>query len=347
MGMSVTLAQIAAVAGVSRMTVSRALRQRPRVAPEVRERVLAVARELGWKPDPKLSRAMTEVRASSRRVGLSEKLALVWPDGDAARIATRETLSKFRAGAGARAEEQGFALEEFFLETGGVSARRLTQMLYARGTAGVIVAPVSFHAHLELNMDWTRFAAAAVGVGLVEPRLSRVYNNHHRTMTECLRRLAERGNKRIGLALWRETAERLDGLLDGAFLARHPLGCAEAAELLLVMDGPDNGGLARWLERTRPELVIGEPPNMNWMGEALARLDAGVRRSIGYATFNWQEGNPRVAGMNQRFDRIGAAAVDVVVAQYNRNEHGVAGAPKTILTESEWHEPRRPGRGAE
>lgn len=50
--MAVTSAQIAALAGVSRGTVDRALNDRGRVNPEVAERIKKIAAELGYQPNP-------------------------------------------------------------------------------------------------------------------------------------------------------------------------------------------------------------------------------------------------------------------------------------------------------
>lgn len=52
----VTIDDVAAVAGVSVATVSRALRNLPNVAPSTRERVVGVARTLSYRPDPNASR---------------------------------------------------------------------------------------------------------------------------------------------------------------------------------------------------------------------------------------------------------------------------------------------------
>ena len=49
--MAVTLAEIAALAGVSRGTVDRALNNRGRVDPKVAARVRRIARELGYRPN--------------------------------------------------------------------------------------------------------------------------------------------------------------------------------------------------------------------------------------------------------------------------------------------------------
>ncbi len=50
--MTLTLKQVAELAGISRSTASRVLNRHPGVRPEVRERVLRVMREHGFRPDP-------------------------------------------------------------------------------------------------------------------------------------------------------------------------------------------------------------------------------------------------------------------------------------------------------
>lgn len=49
--MTITLAEIAKMAGVSRSTASRVINHHPHVRPEVRERVWAVIREVGYEPN--------------------------------------------------------------------------------------------------------------------------------------------------------------------------------------------------------------------------------------------------------------------------------------------------------
>lgn len=49
--MTLTLTQIAELAGVSRTTASRVINERPNVRPEVRERVWQVIREHGYQPN--------------------------------------------------------------------------------------------------------------------------------------------------------------------------------------------------------------------------------------------------------------------------------------------------------
>src|ERR1035437_8230534 len=57
-----TITDVARVAGVSKAAVSFALNDKPGVAAETRERILAVARELGWTPSLR-GRALSVSRA--------------------------------------------------------------------------------------------------------------------------------------------------------------------------------------------------------------------------------------------------------------------------------------------
>src|SRR3954452_12237034 len=62
-----TIADVARRAGVSAAAVSFAVNDRPRVSPQTRTRILAAARELGWRPSAS-ARALTEAR--TRAIGL-------------------------------------------------------------------------------------------------------------------------------------------------------------------------------------------------------------------------------------------------------------------------------------
>src|SRR6478736_5563537 len=62
-----TIADVARRAGVSAAAVSFAVNGRPGVSEETRERILAAARDLGWRPSAS-ARALTEAR--TRAIGL-------------------------------------------------------------------------------------------------------------------------------------------------------------------------------------------------------------------------------------------------------------------------------------
>jgi hypothetical protein len=43
-----------------------------------------------------------------------------------------------------------------------------------------------------------------------------------------------------------------------------------------------------------------------------------------------------VPGIDQQADVLGAAAVDLLVAQYQQNERGIPEAPRIVMTEGLW-----------
>src|SRR4051812_24271306 len=70
----VGLRDIAGAANVSVMTVSLALRGNPRIPLPTRDRVKRLAQQLGYQPDPELSRLMKHLRVSRMtrgRVGIA------------------------------------------------------------------------------------------------------------------------------------------------------------------------------------------------------------------------------------------------------------------------------------
>ena len=327
--MPVSLAKIAAAAGVSRMTASRALRGRREVAAETRKAVEAAAGRLGWKPNPEVGRLMGALRATTVNPA-TQTLAVVWPDATRQLIAARTTLRLLREGIRMRAEALGFGLDEFFLGSDGLTVPRLNRVLGARGIEGLIVAPVSFRAHGHAGIEWRRFSSVVIGAGFVGPSLNRVHNHHYLGMREAMRELRHSGFRRIGLMIDPVTSSRLDQVMESAFFLHHPLGVPGAIPLLYRLDDWKEKRFASWTRTQKPDVVICELPAPDWV--------RGVRgaEKLSYCTFNWLPEHPDTTGINQRFDAIGGAAVDAVAAQFSRGDHGIPDFPKTILTMPQW-----------
>ena len=327
--MPVSLAEIAKEAGVSRMTASRALRGRREVAAETRKAVEAAAKKLGWKANPELGRLMGALRSATVKPA-TQTLALVWPDATRQLISARMTLRLLREGIRNRAQVLGFGLDEFFLGAEGLTVPRLNRVLGARGIEGLIVAPVSFRAHGHAGIAWERFSSVVIGSGFVGPTLNRVHNSHYQGVREAMRRLRHAGFRRIGLLMDPVTSSRLDRVMESAFLLHHPLGVAEGLPLLYPLDDWKERRFSTWIRKCRPDVVICELPSPEWV--------RGVKgaEQLPYCTFNWQPEHPDTTGINQRFDALGAAAVDAVAAQFLRGDRGIPAFPKIILTTPEW-----------
>jgi len=64
--------------------------------------------------------------------------------------------------------------------------------------------------------------------------------------------------------------------------------------------------------------------------EAIATLNAAL------VTLAWHSDFPQVGGIDQQAGVLGAAAVDLLVTQYQQNERGIPEAPKIVMTEGVW-----------
>jgi hypothetical protein len=86
-------------------------------------------------------------------------------------------------------------------------------------------------------------------------------------------------------------------------------------------------------------VVVSTEPGVQPLVRIAARVEA---RPIGFAHLHLTSGAVGCSGIDQDNERVGAAAVDLVVEQLHGNNYGVPANPKTVLIEGHW----RPGRTA-
>jgi LacI family transcriptional regulator len=126
----VTLQDIARRAGVSKMTVSLALRGHPHASIETRDRLRKLAREMGYRPNPLIVANMTQLRAGYRST-YAGTIAFVGVGEPPARSTNTQNRQVF-LGARRRAEALGYRLEWFSHEENVFDGRRLSEILRAR-----------------------------------------------------------------------------------------------------------------------------------------------------------------------------------------------------------------------
>ena len=326
-----TLAIVAQDAKVSRMTVSRVLRNAADVSPATRERVWDSIRKLGYRPNPMVSALMSYVRSGSPKTDAG---VLAYLTSGAQEHGWRQhaIYLAFHEGARERAESLGYKLEEFWLRQRGISMARLSRILYARGICGVIVAPLS-SSHGHLNLDWNRFSAVAIGYSLLKPSMSRVSNDQYDSILIALRELRRRGYTRIGLAMPHRNDRRVNYHWSAGYLSFHQrLQNAKYPQLFLPDAWEKEAALA-WVRRQRLEAVVSmDPEFLEWLESAGYRLPL----DMGFVNLDWSKQFRPCAGIDQRPDEVGAAAVDVVVGQLNRNKLGIPSIQRNILVPGVW-----------
>lgn len=327
-----SLSDVASHVGVSKMTVSRALRGERYVSAAVRERVLQACQELGYRPDPDIGKLMAHMRRG-RRSDSPLTLAFVWAEKTAEEIKASWWGMELIRGARERAETLGFQIDEFHLADKGMTAARLSQILDTRGIPGFILSPLVSRSRGQVKMNWGRFCSVVIGLGFARPALHRVHHHHFQGMVTAMQALKKQGIRRIGFFCGSIIVERMFGAWSAAFLAHHPLPLMQAEALLCLRREPSRQDLMDWMEKTRPEVVIDG-------GQLILQLLKGrpLPSGIISVTLGWEPMKERRAGIDQQADVLGSAALDLLVEQYHHNERGIPANPKIVMTVGQWRE---------
>jgi DNA-binding LacI/PurR family transcriptional regulator len=322
-----TLADIATRLGISKMSVSRALRGEKQVSEELRERVQQMADSLGYRPDPEIAKLMTHMR-KSRQVVSPTTLAFIWAEKEAEDVKTSSWSRELLRGAHERADQLGYRLEEFNLKARGMTSRRLSGILEARGIPGFILSPLISRSRGHVSMAWEKFSSVVIGLGYARPALHRVHHHHFLGMMTALRMLKKQGYQRIGFYGGSTINERMYRAWSASFLAHHPLPLAQASELLCLRHEISRTDFQDWLRTAKPDAVIeGGHHLAEWLP---------LKSKIAHVTLGWRADHPQVAGIDQQAHVLGAAAVDLLVSQHQQNERGIPEHPKIVMTEGLW-----------
>lgn len=339
-----SLQDVATKAGVSTMTVSRVMRNSPRVSAPTRKRVLAAVRALKYQPDPHLARMMTLVR-SRKTPRMRAVLAVVREDQP--QDALHDTAYQYVSIADirGRAEQHGYMAEEFWLGRDRMTPEKLGAVLQARGIEGLIVSPQSSQM-LCAQLDYAPFAAATFGYGLKQPSLHRSAGNMTLGVQMATAQLASRGYRRIGLAVTRWVDDRAEHAYSGAMLHFQQALPPDQRVPLLLFPHNDLRQCAtvfrQWMREHEPDALITFD---TYVPDWLKQLGLRVPRDIGLVVHDWTSRMKGFAGIHQRRDHVAAAAVDLVATQLLQHERGVPEVPRQILIPPAWVEGEsvRPG----
>ena len=319
-----TLRTLSRALGLSHTTVSMALRGIGRVSPATIARVRLAARQAGYRCNPLAAILMSELRRSRTGVfrGVLAAVDVVEPE-------RRDPHGSFHAqlteGARARAVELGFILETFVVDRTRLTVSRLDSILKSRGIRGVVVLP-SWNPPDWSGLDWSHYAGVYADYVIERPSLHCVCCNHYRSMRAVLAQLFARGYRRPGLYLETRRDERTQNRFSSAFRTfQETQPGVEPVPMLLVPQHSKKDFLA-WFHRYRPDVVLSHFTDViDWME------DCGVRvpETGGFVSLNWLYRTRPCAGLDHQPKETGTRAVELLIAQLQRDERGV---PKWATT---------------
>ena len=326
-----TLRSLAKTLGLSRTTVSDALRGSPRVDPNTAARVKIAAAAAGYLRNPLAGALMSELRRS-RGGSFRGVLAAVDFDEPDRPASAAHFHHELVLGAETRGAALGFKVEKIIVGRGAVSVPRLDSILKARGIQGIVLLPSWGEPDLAA-LDWPHYAGIYADYIIERPALHSICSAHYRSLLAALQRTAALGYQRPGLYLQRHHDERLQYRWSAAFhtFQQHHPSTKSVPPLVVDKFSPET--FTTWFRRHQPDVVFAHhTPAIDWMSACGARLP----ETHGFVSLNTHMKTRPCAGLDLQPRALGSRGVELLIGQLQRNERGIPDWPSTTTIPAQW-----------
>lgn len=323
----ITQRQIADCAGVNVSTVSLALRDSPRLTADTREKIQALAKKMGYVPDPALS-ALCSYRNSISPHKVQSGLVFLTDDDNPFSVMVYENAKSM-------AQSLGYNLIKYFYDETEISLRRLQSIWWNTSLKGVLIGP--FHTIRPLTEDWSRWPVVAYGYSIPEPAFNRVAVDHFEDMLIHLRVLRERGYKRIGLCLPHDLNSRSRGRLRAAYLLDQDLSLKQDVIPIFSdqnMESPE--ALDQWIRTHRLDAVMADEIGYY---HTLLKLGWKIPEEIGFSLLSKVEidqGTKDISGLDIKADSLAAHAIRFLVSLIHQQVFGIPDSPRIYMISGEF-----------
>ena len=315
------------------MTVSMALRDHPRVAPETRARIKKIAARQGYTPDPNITQLMGYLR---KRDVSKEEPVIALLNGKRHSVKHFAADAKLiRQGAIERARSLGFKTEDFWLHEPGMRVERIVQILETRGIRGVVVLPVE-NLRDVFSFPHEKFMGVATCSVAAKLGFNQVHPHFYQAMHAGISNLAEKGFKRIGFCATKEEDERSNHLFY-CYLSWYQQGVAKRDRIPpLMQETITRADYQRWLDRHQPDVVLSSNlDHYRWLREA----GLSVPGDLSFAALGPAEDEANeLARVEIGYAKIGSTAIDILKTKLANERLGPTDNPAVTLIRGEWIE---------
>lgn len=320
-GRRIGIRDVAVRAGVGISTVSRVLSGRTDVSPELRDRVVVAAAELGYQPD---------ILAQSLRRGATRSVGFIADD------LSNHLIADIATGAESVLRAHGYSLLVMNSELDPDLDHANIGVLRARRVDALMMCPV------EENHPPTVAALAALTIPLCivegdqppEVRASYVHSDHRNGVRAAVDHLVSLGHRRIALLTgpdrYRSARQRALGIADAA--RAHPAVAMERHAIELTMEDGERTAARLLGSPDRPTaIVIGGARLLVGVLRALERAGLEAGRDVAIVTSDARPLSalfrPPLAAVMRDTDRIGRTAAEVLL----RHLDDPGAPPETIV----------------
>ncbi|HMO52241.1 MAG TPA: LacI family DNA-binding transcriptional regulator, partial [Kiritimatiellia bacterium] len=330
---SVTLHDIAKRAGVSVATVSLALRGRGEVSHKRAEEIRALAKEMGYRPNPMLA-ALASKRFSNAKAQQGTPLAIFEFPQMPGQSAPKTNL--YRKALMDEAKRLGYAPNYYPIEP-DTSPAALYRQIYSRAVQGIVVNGSVDMEGFGAQFDWAPFSIVQCARYWAEYPFHTVRSNIFQSVKLVFTKLRERGYRRIGFAIGRH-----DVLLEddedrhGAAIALENAHLPKKDRLPAYVSAfDDRKAFLAWFDANEPDVVVGFNAVQYWF-----LRDKGIKipDDVGFAVLHGGHESDTIAGLSQNTDEIARQSIQQLDLLIRNHERGIAENPIHILLPSTWYD---------
>lgn len=331
-----SIRRIAQLSGVSPSTVSLALRNSAKISTATKQRILKVAKRLGYRPNAKLTEVMSQLRLT-REAPRAASLGLVsfYPELRPWRKSLH--LQRIYESMTQRAEALGYRLDPVFLRAPGMTYQRIRSVLDARGIQGLLCfGSPNFDEQWPTELD--HYAIVTQGLSIKTP-LHRIVSHVYNDMWRVLNKVYELGYRRPGLVIGRYEDMRSAHAYLCVYLGWSHLVLGRPAAIpVLEIDRVEEKPLFSWLGEHQPDVVIfvHHYDTLPEFEAVLRRRKNGLPQELGVAAISQSLAGTSFSGLQENRHLIGSWAVDLLVDRIIHRDFGVPANPRIEMVEREW-----------
>jgi len=319
------LREVAAAAKVCVMTVSLALRDNPRISAPTRERVKRIAGELGYHPDPELSRLMNHLRSSRTARGkIGVAIVDFYPTSGYPENVYNERI---RLGALQRAGERGFSVTTIHGADYNLNLANILKVIRARGLEGAMLLPSVAPLELDTAVNWNGISVVGTSKSLLAPRFHCVVPNQFGNTMRLLDTLQAHGHRRM-CAVFDENFDERTGRNFTAAFNWQPRDRAMLVVPQAMAPARKAAQVADWIAAQRPDAVFAQSAEVMAALPRLRRVRPAVNfQLIGLGAHN----SGGFSYLDERADLVGSGAMDLLGGMMYYHETGIPAHPRTTL----------------
>lgn len=328
-----TLRDLARLAGVSATTVSKALRNHPKVGDGKRAEILALAETHGYRRNPALSAWMRHVR-DIRHPTAGETLAYVTAQSMVETLRTRDAWAhRYHTGALALAQRLGYRCATFALEDYGGDWERLFHVLHHRGVRGVAIGPLAGFPPPPFRD--ARFSLTSIESLAPDAPVDWVATDHYSGVLVALAAARLHGHRRIGYIRSTLVTPEHERWRAAFALYQADTPKADLVPMLAApkRTGPPAEAVRAWWSLHRPTVIISSD---HTMPSRLRRAGMAIPRDVAFISLDQKASGRSIAGVDQRMEEVGAALIRLLAMKIELNETGPVDTPRSLLLQPKW-----------